>query len=127
MLLRKDIFRTMLEMFPLKAELLEEEDGSVTLALDQLDMAVNAPSLQQAVEEIVRELKIYARDYILQPFGDLFIRLIRMVVVPLVVSSLIAGAAGMSDTAKFGRVAVKSFGLLLFYHCRGYNPWPASS
>jgi proton glutamate symport protein len=49
---------------------------------------------------------------ILQPFGDLFIRLIRMVVVPLVVSSLIAGAASMGDTAKFGRVAVK---ILIFY------------
>ncbi|MCG0279075.1 MAG: dicarboxylate/amino acid:cation symporter, partial [Thermanaeromonas sp.] len=49
---------------------------------------------------------------ILQPFGDLFIRLIRMVVVPLVVSSLIAGAAGMGDTAKFGRVAVK---ILVYY------------
>jgi len=64
LLLRKDIFRTVLEMFPLKAELLEEEDGSVTLALDRLDIAVNAPSLQQAVEEIVQELKIYARDYL---------------------------------------------------------------
>ncbi|WP_343105496.1 dicarboxylate/amino acid:cation symporter [Neomoorella humiferrea] len=49
---------------------------------------------------------------ILQPFGDLFIRLIRMVIVPLVVSSLIAGAAGMSDAAKFGRVAVK---ILVYY------------
>ncbi|WP_258359182.1 dicarboxylate/amino acid:cation symporter [Moorella sulfitireducens] len=49
---------------------------------------------------------------VLQPFGDLFIRLIRMVVVPLVVSSLIAGAAGMSDATKFGRVAVK---ILVYY------------
>jgi len=49
---------------------------------------------------------------VLQPFGDLFIRLIRMVVVPLVVSSLIAGAAGMSNAAKFGRVAVK---ILVYY------------
>jgi len=49
---------------------------------------------------------------VLQPFGDLFIRLIRMVIVPLVVSSLIAGAASMGATAKFGRVAVK---ILVFY------------
>ena len=39
----------------------------------------------------------------LQPLGDLFIRLIRMVVVPLV-----AGAAGISDTSKLGRVATKT-------------------
>jgi len=49
---------------------------------------------------------------VLKPFGDLFIRLIRMVVVPLVVSSLIAGAAGMGDASKFGRVAVK---ILVYY------------
>lgn len=43
----------------------------------------------------------------LQPLGDLFIRLIRMVVVPLVLATIIAGAAGISDTSKLGRVAVK--------------------
>lgn len=43
----------------------------------------------------------------LQPLGTLFIRLIRMVVVPLVVATIIAGAAGISDTSKLGRVAVK--------------------
>lgn len=48
----------------------------------------------------------FAQDY-LQPLGNLFIRLIRMVVVPLVIATIIAGAAGISDTAKLGRVAVK--------------------
>ena len=43
----------------------------------------------------------------LQPLGDLFIRLIRMGVVPLVLATIIAGAAGISDTSKLGRVAVK--------------------
>ena len=43
----------------------------------------------------------------LKPLGDLFIRLIRMVVVPLVIATIIAGAAGISDTSKLGRVAFK--------------------
>ncbi len=43
----------------------------------------------------------------LKPLGDLFIRLIRMVVVPLVIATIIAGAAGISDTSKLGRVALK--------------------
>ena len=47
-----------------------------------------------------------------KPLGDLFIRLIRMVVVPLVFATLVAGAAGISDVSKLGRVAVKT--LLLF-------------
>lgn len=44
----------------------------------------------------------------LQPLGDLFIRLIRMVVVPLVIATIISGAAGISDTSKLGRVATKT-------------------
>ena len=48
----------------------------------------------------------------LKPMGDLFIRLIRMVVVPLVFASIVAGAASMGDAAKLGRVAIKT---LLFY------------
>lgn len=53
----------------------------------------------------------FAQSY-LQPLGQLFIRLIRMVVVPLVTATIIAGAAGISDTAKLGRVAIK---VLLVY------------
>lgn len=47
-----------------------------------------------------------------KPLGDLFIRLIRMVVVPLVIATIIAGVAGISDTSKLGRVALKT---LLIY------------
>ncbi len=47
-----------------------------------------------------------------KPLGDIFIRLIRMVVVPLVFATLVAGAAGISDTSKLGRGATKT---LLFY------------
>ena len=43
-----------------------------------------------------------------RPLGDLFIRLIRMVVVPLVFATLVAGAAGISDVSKLGRVAVRT-------------------
>lgn len=47
-----------------------------------------------------------------RPFGQLFINLVRMVVVPLVLSTLIAGAASVSDISRLGRVAVKT---LLFF------------
>ena len=53
----------------------------------------------------------FAQTY-LQPLGTLFIRLIRMVVVPLVIATIIAGSAGISDTSKLGRVAGK---VLLLY------------
>ena len=44
----------------------------------------------------------FAQTY-LQPLGQLFIRLIRMVVVPLVIATIIAGCAGIADTSKLGR------------------------
>ena len=51
----------------------------------------------------------------LQPLGQLFIRLIRMVVVPLVVATLIAGSAGLGDASKIGKIAVKNNSLLRNY------------
>lgn len=47
-----------------------------------------------------------------KPLGDLFIRLIRMVVVPLVLFTLIAGAASSENVRKLGRVASKT---LVYY------------
>lgn len=43
-----------------------------------------------------------------KPFGDIFIRLIRMIVVPLVFASLVTGAASMGDLGKLGRVSIKT-------------------
>lgn len=43
-----------------------------------------------------------------KPFGDLFIRLIRMVVVPLVFCSIVSGAASMGNASKLGSIAVRS-------------------
>lgn len=42
-----------------------------------------------------------------KPFGDLFIRLIRMVVVPLVFCSIVSGAASMGNASKLGSIAVR--------------------
>ncbi|NVZ99411.1 glutamate/aspartate:proton symporter GltP [Pseudomonas gingeri] len=45
---------------------------------------------------------------ILQPAGDLFIRLIKMIVIPIVISSLIVGIAGVGDGKKLGRIGFKT-------------------
>ncbi|MBR3664851.1 MAG: dicarboxylate/amino acid:cation symporter [Desulfovibrio sp.] len=47
-----------------------------------------------------------------KPFGQIFITLIRMVVVPLVFFTLIAGAASVTDVRTLGRVATKT---LIYY------------
>lgn len=48
-------------------------------------------------------------DNAINTFGDIFIRLISMVIVPLVVASLIYGMASLGDIKKLGRVATKTF------------------
>lgn len=48
-----------------------------------------------------------------KPFGDVFIRLIRMIVVPLVFVSLVSGAASMGNLGKLGRISVKTLAYYL--------------
>jgi Na+/H+-dicarboxylate symporter len=45
---------------------------------------------------------------VVKPLGDLFLRLIRMIIVPLVFSSLVVGAAGVGDVRKLGRIGGKT-------------------
>ncbi len=49
----------------------------------------------------------------LKPLGDLFIRLIKMLVVPLVLFTLISGVASLGDPAALGRIGAKAFALYL--------------
>lgn len=44
----------------------------------------------------------------LQPIGDIFIRLIKMIVIPIVVSSLVIGVAGVGDLKKLGKLGGKT-------------------
>jgi dicarboxylate/amino acid:cation (Na+ or H+) symporter, DAACS family len=56
---------------------------------------------------------VWVVDNITQPIGQLFLRLLLMIVVPLVFSSLVVGVAGIGDIRKLGRVGLKSFGYCL--------------
>jgi proton glutamate symport protein len=44
----------------------------------------------------------------LKPLGDIFIRLIKMIVVPIVVSSLVVGVAGVGDMKRLGKLGGKT-------------------
>lgn len=44
----------------------------------------------------------------LQPLGDLFLRLIKFVIAPLILSTLVVGVASMSDPKQLGRIGVKT-------------------
>jgi Na+/H+-dicarboxylate symporter len=49
----------------------------------------------------------------LEPFGQAFIRLLIMIVIPLVMASLIIGTASLGDLKKLGRIGVKTVGYYL--------------
>jgi proton glutamate symport protein len=44
----------------------------------------------------------------LQPIGDIFLRLIKMIVIPIVVASIIVGVAGVGDIKKLGKIGGKT-------------------
>ncbi len=44
----------------------------------------------------------------LQPIGDIFLRLIKMIVVPIVISCIIIAVAGVGDTKKLGKIGGKT-------------------
>ena len=51
----------------------------------------------------------------MQPLGDMFIKLVKMVIAPVIFLTIVTGIAGMRDLASFGRVAAKAFGYFLFF------------
>ena len=51
----------------------------------------------------------FATEHITNPIGQLFLRLLLLLVVPLVFSSLVVGVAGLGDLRRIGRIGVKSF------------------
>jgi proton glutamate symport protein len=44
----------------------------------------------------------------IKPFGDAFIRLIKMVVIPVIVTTLLVGITGVGDIKRMGRIGVKT-------------------
>lgn len=56
---------------------------------------------------------VWIIDNLTQPIGQIFLRLLLMIVVPLVFASLVVGVAGIGDIRKLGRVGLKSFGYCL--------------
>lgn len=50
----------------------------------------------------------FVTEQITNPLGQLFLRLLLLLVVPLVFSSLVVGVAGLGDLRRIGRIGVKS-------------------
>lgn len=64
LLLRRELQQDILKAYSLRPEILPEEDGSITVALNEVDIAVNGSTMDEAICELIRELKVYAQDYL---------------------------------------------------------------
>lgn len=49
----------------------------------------------------------------IQPFGDIFINLLKLIAVPLVLFSIISGVASLGDMKKLGRMGAKTLAIYL--------------
>ncbi|MBT3572663.1 MAG: dicarboxylate/amino acid:cation symporter [Schleiferiaceae bacterium] len=47
------------------------------------------------------------------PIGEIFIRLLKLIAIPLVLFSIISGISGLNDTATLGRMGIKTLGLYI--------------
>ncbi|MDA1242625.1 MAG: dicarboxylate/amino acid:cation symporter [Bacteroidetes bacterium] len=54
----------------------------------------------------------FTLNYI-QPLGDIFINILKLIAVPLVLFSIIGGVASLGDIKKLGRLGIKTLGLYL--------------
>lgn len=50
----------------------------------------------------------------LKPFGDGFIRLIKMIIAPLIFCSIVLGISGMEDVRKVGKIGIRS---MMYFQC----------
>lgn len=64
LVLRVDLQKMLLSHFSLKPKVISEDNNSVTLSLDQLELYVNGNTLEEAIKILIEDLKFYAQDYI---------------------------------------------------------------
>ena len=58
--------------------------------------------------------KNFIQEYIFNLGGDIFLNLLKLMVVPLVFFSLVSGISSLSDMRSLGSITIKTVGLYLF-------------
>lgn len=58
-----NILETLLSAYTFNAEVMPEDDGTVTIALDEIELAENGASEQAALKKLAQALLEYAEDY----------------------------------------------------------------
>lgn len=69
---------------------------------------------EKAFNEVISIEKPKTIPLYFKPLGDIFIRLLNMIAIPLVLASLIVGSASLSDIRKVARIGGKTISIYLF-------------
>jgi len=78
---------------------------------ESLKIEIKYPDGEKKTLENVKEIsKVRTIGVMLKPVGDIFIRLLTMIAVPLVLASLIVGAASLSDLKHIAKIGGKTLG-----------------
>ncbi len=78
---------------------------------ESLKIEIKYPDKEiQILENVTAVNKVRTIGVMLKPVGDVFIRLLTMIAVPLVLSSLIVGAASLSDLKHIAKIGGKTLG-----------------
>ncbi|MBP9191310.1 MAG: dicarboxylate/amino acid:cation symporter [Ignavibacteria bacterium] len=107
-----------------KDSLLKSFDGNSQLAVikyfnslkdkktrEDLILKINYADSEEQVYGNIKQIgKVRTIGVMLKPIGDVFIRLLTMIAVPLVLSSLIVGAASLSDLKHIAKIGGKTIG-----------------
>jgi dicarboxylate/amino acid:cation (Na+ or H+) symporter, DAACS family len=56
---------------------------------------------------------VWIVEHVAQPAGQIFLRMLFMVVVPLVFTSLVLGVSGLGDLTRLGRISTRTLGIFL--------------
>ncbi len=78
---------------------------------ESIKIEIKYPDKEKQLIENVKEIgKVRTIGVMLKPIGDIFIRLLTMIAVPLVLASLIVGAASLSDLKHIAKIGGKTMG-----------------
>lgn len=78
---------------------------------ESLKIEIKYPEKEKQILDNVKEInKVRTIGVMLKPIGDIFIRLLTMIAVPLVLASLIVGAASLSDLKHIAKIGGKTLG-----------------
>ncbi|MFH1052226.1 MAG: dicarboxylate/amino acid:cation symporter [bacterium] len=91
------------------AKLSNEERKTLKLTILTSQKAKQKLYTSKFYENVNEIAKIGTLATYIKPFGTLFIKLLSFLAIPLVLASLIIGAASLEDIKKLGRIGIKTF------------------